>query len=145
LLTPEGRERLSQLTKTLRGNEPLRSFVKKVGVSHAVWGAWEAKQSGLGGESQKKLANFLGVSVERLQLYLSGGCTLGDLLSPAGITTVAEGDLEQNLDAVFEQVLVWLNRLSLSQLLQIANRAISLANSMVSAPNKENESPQHDR
>jgi len=124
LLTVEGKQRLSRLCLRLRNGEPLRQFAPKIGVSYSAWGAWERETGNLGIETAKKLAAYVGTTVEQLQIYLNGAISLQEFLrSPLTVSEVSQSKSTDETITTLAQVLIWMNSLELPDLVRIASKA----------------------
>lgn len=71
--------RLSSLTKELRGEKSVRAFCLEVGIHRAAWQTWEAGESIPQIENLQKIASLKGWSLEELISYLN----TGDIKKPA--------------------------------------------------------------
>lgn len=129
LLTEEAKERLSELCLRLRGDQPLRKFTPRTGISPSSWGAWETKTGYLGIQSSQKLAAFVGTSPEELQVYLNGGMTLDTYLRIPLIPKTVNKDkesLSKEFATSVEQVISWMHSLNLKDLAQIVEAGSKL-------------------
>lgn len=134
MLSSEGKKRLSQLCLRLRGKTPLRKFTPRVGVSAAAWNAWENESGNWGIGNAKKLATFIGTSVDRLQRYLNGEYSLEDYLRLPLLDT-GESEVSEPTDTV-DQVIAWMGSLSLRDLLRLISAGVRLAEITID-PNSE--------
>lgn len=134
MLSSEGRKRLSQLCLRLRGNTPLRKFTPRVGVSAAAWNAWENESGNWGMGNARKLAAFIGTSVDKLQQYLNGEYSLEDYLRLPLLDT-GESEVSELTDPV-DQVITWMGSLSLRDLFRLISAGVRLAEITID-PNSE--------
>jgi hypothetical protein len=134
MLSSEGRKRLSQLCLRLRGNTPLRKFTPRVGVSAAAWNAWENESGNWGMGNARKLATFIGSSVDKLQQYLNGEYSLEEYLHLPLLDT-GESEVSELTDPV-GQVIAWMGSLSLRDLFRLISAGVRLAETTID-PNSE--------
>lgn len=125
MLNSESKQRLSQLCLRLRGNTPLRKFTPRVGVSAAAWNAWENESGNWGIGNARKLANFIGISVDQLEQYLKGECSLEQELGVPVLNT-SEVEMSDQNDVV-DQVINWMNSLNLPDLMKLISAGVRLA------------------
>lgn len=82
----------------------------------------------------KKLAIFIGTSVDKLQQYLNGEYSLEDYLRLPLLDT-GESELSELTDPV-DQVITWMGSLSLRDLLRLISAGVRLAQTTI-YPNSE--------
>ncbi|MEC4815756.1 MAG: helix-turn-helix transcriptional regulator [Scytonema sp. PMC 1069.18] len=125
MLSFKCRKRLAQLCLQCRGKTPLRKFAPRVGVSASAWNAWEHESGNWGIDNARKLATFLGTSIDKLQQYLDGEYSIEDYLRLPLLNT---GELEMpDSDDTVDQVIVWMGSLSLRDLLKLISAGVRLA------------------
>jgi hypothetical protein len=134
MLSSEGRKRLSQLCLRLRGNTPLRKFTPRLGVSAAAWNAWENESGNWGLGNARKLATFIGTSVDKLQQYLNGEYSLEEYLHLPLLDT-GKSEVSELTDPV-GQVIAWMGSLSLRDLFRLISAGVRLAETTI-YPNSE--------
>lgn len=134
MLSSEGRKRLSQLCLRLRGNTSLRKFTPRAGISAPAWNAWENESGNWGMGNARKLATFIGTSVDKLQQYLNGEYSLEEYLR-LQILETGELELSELTDPV-DQVIAWMGSLSLRDLFRIISAGVRLAETTID-PNSE--------
>ncbi|MBO3460034.1 helix-turn-helix domain-containing protein [Aetokthonos hydrillicola Thurmond2011] len=142
MLSSQCRKRLSQLCLRCRGKTPLRKFAPRVGVSSSAWNAWENESGNWGIDNARKLATFLGTSVDKLQQYINGEYSLDDYLRLPHLNT---GELEMpDSDDTVDQVIVWMGSLSLRDLLRLISAGVRLAEITVD-PNSKAGNEKHNQ
>lgn len=66
------RESFARIIKTWRGNEKVRPFARKLGISHTTLIAWEKVESDPNFESLARVARMRGQTVEQLMQEVRG-------------------------------------------------------------------------
>ncbi|MFB2772496.1 helix-turn-helix domain-containing protein [Pelatocladus sp. BLCC-F211] len=129
MLTIDAKERLSKLCIKLRGNQRIRQISEKAGISHSAWSDWENGKGNLGEISAKRLADYICTTVSDLQIYLNAGYSLEEYLQISQIKQY--GYVPTGLIASVEEVLLWMEGLSLYDLAQITAKGGDLIQELV--------------
>ncbi|HLO49486.1 MAG TPA: hypothetical protein VK211_13810 [Kamptonema sp.] len=133
MVSPEKKQRFSELLKYIRGNDGVKKFAARLEIKLPTYSAWETARAFPSDEIWEfllpKLSELSGFTPELIERYLRGDYELPDLIEGS-----AQEGLQPRSRAVitFAKFRAWLQELSLTELIQILKDTGEQAGELVS-------------